>query len=142
MVNTQFAHIGIACENPIEIERFYTKHFGFKRARVVPLGEEQIVFIKSGNVYLELFQAKEESPVPKARKDGPMYPSLRHLAFTVDDVDEKIEEMGDDADVTLGPLDFSDFILGWKGAWLADPEGNIIEISQGYVDEDNPPPLE
>jgi glyoxylase I family protein len=142
MVNTQFVHVGVACEDPIEIEKFYTKHFGFKRARVVPLGEEQIVFIKSDNVYLELFQAKEESPVPKGEKDGPMYPALRHLAFEVDDVEKKIEEMGDDANVTLGPLDFSDFIPGWKGAWLADPEGNIIEINEGYVDEDNPPPLE
>jgi glyoxylase I family protein len=26
-------------------------------------------------------------------------------------------------------------------AWLADPEGNIVELNQGYVDEPNPPAL-
>jgi glyoxylase I family protein len=26
-------------------------------------------------------------------------------------------------------------------AWIADPEGNIVELNQGYVDEADPPPL-
>ena len=43
--------------------------------------------------------------------------------------------------VTLGPLGFDDWIKGWRSAWIADPEGNIIERSQGYQDEANPPPL-
>ncbi len=43
--------------------------------------------------------------------------------------------------VTLGPLDFGAFIPGWRTAWVADPEGNIVEITQGYVDEPNPPAL-
>jgi glyoxylase I family protein len=28
-----------------------------------------------------------------------------------------------------------------KVVWVADPEGNIIELNQGYRDEQNPPPL-
>jgi glyoxylase I family protein len=47
--------------------------------------------------------------------------------------------MGAEARVTLGPLDFGDFIPGWRTAWVADPDGNIVEISQGYTDQDNPP---
>jgi glyoxylase I family protein len=43
--------------------------------------------------------------------------------------------MGNDAVITLGPLSFDDFIPGWKTVWLKDPEGNIVEISQGYQDE-------
>jgi glyoxylase I family protein len=30
-------------------------------------------------------------------------------------------------------MNFDDFIRGWRSVWLADPEGNIIEISQGFV---------
>ncbi len=143
MITTTYAHVGLTCQDPIAIERFYTKYFGFKRARVIPLGNgEQIVFIKSGNVYLELFKAKENSPLPAPENDGYGFPGLRHLAFTVYNVDAKLAELGVDAKITLGPLDFSDFIPGWRGAWIADPEGNIIEISQGYVDQRNPPPLE
>lgn len=141
MVPIKFAHVAMGCDNPIAIEKFYTKHFGFVRARVIPLGAEQIVFIKSGNVYLELFQAKGTPPEPKAGGDGPAYSGLRHLAFQVDSVDDKLKEMGDDAKITLGPLDFNAFIPNWKTVWVADPEGNIIEISQGYVDQENPPAL-
>jgi glyoxylase I family protein len=137
-----FSHMAIACKDPIAVERFYTKHFGFQRARVVPVGQEQVVFIKSGNIYLEIFQAKEEAPVPPAGKDGPWHPGWRHLAFQVDDVDAKVARMGSDAKITLGPLDFDDFIPGWRTVWVADPEGNIVEISQGYVDQENPPPLQ
>jgi glyoxylase I family protein len=134
-----YHHMGISCSDMRATERFYTKYFGFRRARVVPLGDTEIVWIKSGNTYLELFQAEGESPLPVIEADGPKFPGWRHIAFEVEDVDAKLAEMGNDARVTLGPLDFSDFIPGWRGAWIADPDGNIIEISQGYVDQENPP---
>ena len=141
MAALQFSHVAISCKDPLAIERYYSKYFGFQRARVIPLGSDQIVFIKSGTVYLELFTAEGDSPVPAPTNDGPHYPGWRHIAFQVDDVDAKLQEMGADANITLGPLDFNDFIPGWRTVWVADPEGNIVEISQGYVDQDNPPPL-
>ena len=142
MTSSVFAHVGITCKDSIKVEKFYTKYFGFKRARVIPIGgSEQIVFIKSGKLYLELFLAKALSPVPLPEKDGPPYPGLRHLAFKVDNVDAKLAEIGRNAKVTLGPLDFNDVIPGWRAVWVADPEGNIVEISQGYKDEANPPPV-
>ncbi len=141
MTSVEFSHISVACKDPIALERFYTKYLGFKRTRVIPVGEDQIVFIKSGNAYIEIFRASEESSVPTAEKDGPSYPGWRHIAFKVDDIDAKLAEMGDDAKITLGPLEFDDFIPGWRTVWVADPEGNIVEISQGYVDEENPPAL-
>jgi glyoxylase I family protein len=134
-----FSHVAINCENPLATEAFYTRHFGFRRARVIPLGDEQIVFIRSGTMYLEIFRAKGTPPGPPAEKDGPGHRGWRHIAFMVDDVDRKLAEMGADARVTLGPLSFDDFIPGWRTAWLADPEGNIVEISQGFVDQDTPP---
>ncbi|NJP05408.1 MAG: VOC family protein [Chloroflexaceae bacterium] len=134
-----FSHIAIACQHMPTIEQFYSRYFGFRRARVIPVGNEEIIFIKSGDIYLELFQAKEPAPVAPPEKDGPWYPGWRHIAFQVDDVDSKLSEMGSDARVTLGPLDFDDVIPGWRTVWVADPEGNIIEITQGYVDQANPP---
>ena len=135
MIAISFSHVGLNCKDPLMMERFYTKYFGFKRARVVPLGEEQIVFIKSGNYYLELFLAKGEAPLPAPQNDGYGFAGVRHLAFEVDNVDAKLAELGDAVKIMLGPADFSDFIPGWKGAWVSDPEGNIVEISQGYKDE-------
>ena len=140
-----FSQLALTCKDPIATEKFYTKHFGFKRARVAKLPDgDQIVFIKmiDSAFYLELFQAKEESSVPPPTKDGPQYPGVRQLAFKVDSVDAKLAQMGDDAKITLGPLNFDDYIPGWRTVWIADPDGNIVEISQGFVDEDNPPPLD
>ena len=138
MAGAAFSHMGIACKDPLALERFYTRYFGFRRARVIPLEQEQIVFIKSGAMYLEIFQAKQDAPTPPADRDGPVYPGWRHIAFQVDDIAAKLAEMGPDATVTLGPLDFGDFIAGWRTVWVSDPEGNIVEISQGYVDETPP----
>ena len=140
-----FSQVAITCQDAIATEKFYTKHFGFKRARVAKLPDgDQIVFIKMGDsaFYLEIFQAKEKAPIPQASNDGYLFPSVRHLAFKVNDVDAKLAEMGDEANITLGPLNFDDYIPGWRTVWLADPDGRIIEISQGFTDEDNPPPLE
>ena len=138
-----FAHVGLTCKDPIAVERFYAKHFGFKRVRVVPLGDEnQIIFTQSGNLMLEIFKAQEDRPIPQADKDGPAYPGWRHIAFEVPDVEAKLAEMGEDAKINLGPLRFDDFISGWAAVWISDPEGNVIEISQAYKDQENPPALD
>lgn len=140
-----FSQVAITCEDPIATEKYYSKHFGFKRARVAKLPDgAQIVFLKMADsaFYLELFKATEKSPLPPAADDGPQYPSVRHLAFKVDDVDAKLSEMGDEAKITMGPIDFDDYILGWRTVWIADPDGRIVEISQGFTDEDNPQEIE
>ena len=131
-----YAHMGLNCKDMAATEAFYCNHFGFRRVRAIPLGDDQIVFLKAGDVYLELFKAKEESPEPPYTNDGPTYAGFRHIAFTVEDVDATLKSIGSAAEVTLGPLAFDDFIPGWKTAWIKDPDGRIIEISQGYKDAD------
>jgi glyoxylase I family protein len=139
----EFHHVALNCRDQKAIEQYYTKHFGFKRARVVSLGQgKEIVFLKGNGVYLELFHTDESLTLPLPTADGRALPSvIRHLAFKVEDVDAKLSQMGEDGKprVTLGPLSFNDFIPGWRSAWLSDPEGNIVEISQGYVDQQNRP---
>jgi len=136
-----FSHVGISCLDPIVIERFYTKYFGFKRSRVYAPGLDQVVMIKSGSIYLELFKSTKESQVPPPDGSGQDYPGWKHICFLVDDLDAKLSEIGTDAKITLGPVDMGAFILGMKVCWIADPEGNIIELNQGYVDDANPPQL-
>lgn len=130
----QFHHVALNCVDLAATERFYTQHFGFRRARAIPLGpDSQIVFLKLGDAYLELFQVDGARPTPQ--NDGPAAPgAVRHLAFRVADVDATLAAMGNAAQVTLGPLSFDDFIPGWRTAWISDPDGNIVEISQGFVD--------
>lgn len=139
----RFSHIALSCADPIATERWYCAHFGFRRARVIPLGEQQIVFLRNADgVYLELFGAEGDAPTPRPVGDGPHHPGIRHLAFQVESVDAVLAAIGDAAPVTLGPLDFDAFIPGWRTVWVSDPDGNIVEISQGYTDQENPPALE
>ncbi len=142
MASLVFSHMALNCKDMAKIERFYTTYFGFKRARLIPLGNTKIVFLKCGDMYLELFDAEGQNPSELPVADGYHFPGWRHLAFQVDNVDAKLAEIGSAAQVTLGPLDFGDFIPGWYTAWISDPEGNIVEISQGYKDQDNPPALD
>jgi glyoxylase I family protein len=137
----EFSHIALSCRDALATERFYTKHFGFRRARVYLPGPGQVVVIRSGALSLELFPSSEALPATRVLGAGPDYPSVRHFAFLVDDLDAKLAEMGSDARLTLGPLDMGGFIPGMRVAWIADPEENIVELNQGYVDEENPPAL-
>jgi glyoxylase I family protein len=139
-----FSQVALTCKDAIATEKFYTQYFGFRRARVAKLPDgNQIVFLKMADsaFYLELFQASQERPIAPATNDGYPFPSVRHLAFKVSSVDEKLAEIGNAAKVTLGPLNFDDYIPGWRTAWIADPDGTIIELSEGFVDEENPAPL-
>lgn len=138
-----FSHVGLSCKDPIAIEKFYSQYFGFRRAAVFDIGGgNQLVFIRAGDVYLELFPGAAERPIAAPEKDGYAFQGVRHIAFQIDDVDAKLAEIGDAATITLGPLDFDAFIPGWRTVWIADPEGNIVEITQGYKDQANPPALE
>jgi glyoxylase I family protein len=141
MAEIRFHHVSLTCRDPLAVERFYTRHFGFMRARVVRAGETEIVFIRNREMYLELFRATEERPIPEAEGDGHPWPSVRNFSFMVDSVDAKLQEMGADAQVTFGPLSFDDFIPGWRSVWLRDPAGNIVQITQGYADDPCPPAL-
>lgn len=132
-----FHHVALNCQNMAATEAYYIRHFGFKRGRYISLGENKaIVFLSAGDVHLELFDAEGESAYPTIEGDGPHYPGIRHIAFKVDNIDAKLAAMGDEAHITLGPLDFDGFIPGWRTVWVADPDGNIVEISQGYKDQD------
>ena len=132
------SQLAITCQDQDTTEAWYVKHFGFKRARVAELPDgKKIVFIKMADsaFYLELFASDSASPLPPASNDGYTFPGFRHLAFKVENVDRKLAEIGSEAKISLGPLDFDAFIPGWRTVWIIDPDGRIIEISQGFTDQ-------
>jgi glyoxylase I family protein len=141
MAQTVFNHVGVNCNDPLVIERFYTKYFGFKRIRVYLPGPEQVVVIQKGPLALELFKATKPLPVPLPVDSGIEYSGWRHICFEVDNLDETLAMLGDSIRLTQGPVDMGVFVPGMRVCWVADPEGNILELNQGFVAEDNPPPL-
>lgn len=131
----RWSHVGLNCRDQKATEDFYTRHFGFSRARVVEADGVRVVFLRNGPVYLELF-ATDAEPLVTADKDGPAGPgTARHLAFQVDDVDAFLAAARGELEPTLGPLTFDEFIPGWKTVWVSDPDGIVVEVSQGYTDQ-------
>jgi glyoxylase I family protein len=140
--------LALVCGNPLATELFYTKHFGFKRARVYLPGENQVVVLRNGNTYIQIFPAfamrpqcldfeSAPSPYPGGKGAGPLYPGVRKLAFLVDNVERKLAEMGDAAKITQSSR--PGLVPGSKTVWLADPSGNVVELIEGYYDENDPP---
>lgn len=130
----RFAHVALNCRDIATTEEFYRRVFGFERARRLDLGATAIVFLRLGDVRLELFAA--EGTAPTVEGDGAHGAgALRHVAFQTDDVDAFVASLDDPAIITLGPLAFDAFIPGWKTVWLRDPDGVIVEVSQGYHDD-------
>lgn len=123
-------HVGLNCSDPVATERFYTRYFGFARDRILFPGEQQIVFLRSGEFCLELFRAEGNFPAPPPVKDGPTYTGFRHLAFRVADLDAALREIGTDTEITLGPLDLSEQGLSGRIVWLRDPDGRIVELCE------------
>lgn len=132
---TRWSHVGLNCRDQRATEEFYTRWFGFRRARVVEADGVRVVFLRCGDAYLELF-ASNADPAAEAGADGPQNPgTARHLAFQVADVDAFLARAGGALPISLGPLMFEEFIPGWKTVWVTDPDGIVVEVSQGYVDQ-------
>jgi glyoxylase I family protein len=131
----RWSHVALNCRDQAATEAFYSGLFGFRRARVVPLDSGEIVFLRHGEVYLELFASTASSRVQGAA-DGPPDPGvIRHLAFQTDDLDAFLAAAAD-VPVSLGPLSFDAFISGWRSVWLTDPDGLVVEVSEGYRDDE------
>jgi len=134
-LNPHWSHVALNCRDQQATEDSYSKWLGFERARIVPLGEEQIVFLRQGDAYLELFHTTDGA-IHEPMADGPQNAgAVRHIAFQTDDLDAFLMRIGDAVPISLGPLSFDNFIPGWRIVWLIDPDGVIVEVSQGYRDE-------
>jgi glyoxylase I family protein len=132
----RWSHVALNCRDVSATEKFYQEWFGFQRARSVDLGDSAIVFLRRGDAYLELFGASDGTQV-LATADGPKDPgTVRHLAFQTDDLDGFLNRAGD-LPVSLGPLSFEDFLPGWRSVWFTDPDGVIVEVSQGFRDDES-----
>lgn len=132
----RWSHVALNCRDQSATEEFYRRWFGFQRARVVPLGDQEIIFLRRGPAYLELFGSPEPSPVA-AEGDGPPYLGVaRHLAFQTDDLAAFLDRIGDQVPISLGPLAFDAFIPGWRSVWVTDPDGVVVEVSQGFQDQE------
>ncbi len=115
-------HIAILTPDLARLEAFYTQVLGLPVAR--RWDAAGIVFVDAGGVWLELTRldapAGQVGPHPLDHGIG-----VNHLAFRVSDVDIMYKELLRRGVGSLAaPQVFEDLRL----AFLADPDGNVIEL--------------
>jgi len=124
-------HIAFNCKDRIAQERFYTTHFGFARARVFnPGAPGEFVMIRRDETCLELFASADAS-----QRGGEQAVGFKHLAFEVDDLDAMVAALVADGVAVEGIIDCAEHVPGMRVCFFNDPEGNRIELVEGYRDE-------
>ncbi|MDQ0218027.1 VOC family protein [Peribacillus cavernae] len=145
---TRTHHLGLSVRDIDASIRWYEEKLGFKVTKRfafenlsdagVTTREERIdgkfAFLELNGFNIEMIALKDSVPFPykgdpaaKAYMHG-----LAHLCFTVDNVDEVIEELKRrDVEITWEPASFPD--LGIRRSTFSDFEGNQLEIVE-YID--------
>ena len=124
-------HLGINCRDRKAQEAFYTEHLGLKPARVFNRGQAgEFTMLRLGGMCLEFFDAKETQG-----HGGEQPVGFKHLAFEVPDLDAVIAKLNAAGTATGEIIDASKHVPGLRICFFNDPEGNIIELMQGWQDE-------
>jgi glyoxylase I family protein len=128
-----FTHIALNCRDKFALEKFYTKHLGFKRCRTFHRGEPgEFFLLKLGSMRLELFSGEKASD---STKGGEQAVGFKHIAFEVPKLESVLDGLLADG-VDCDPIrDVSHVIPGCRIVFFRDPEGNIIELMENYSDE-------
>ncbi len=126
-------HIAFNCRDMAAQEAFYTKHFGFNRARVFERGTpNEFVMLRLGATCLEFFQTGDDA---KVLAGGEQAVGFKHLAFEVPDIPAAVAALKKDG-IEPGPvIDCGSIVEGMSVCFFDDPEGNIVELMHGFRDE-------
>jgi methylmalonyl-CoA/ethylmalonyl-CoA epimerase len=124
-------HIGISVPNAEESAAWYHKMLGFEIVTRMKQGTEMnIVHIKRGNCYIELFQVAGAKPLPEYRRDPTAdlhVHGLVHFAFQVSDAMAVVKELkSKGAEIVMGPIDNPGIVF----AFVRDNAGNCFELIQ------------
>lgn len=118
-------HIAVICSDYSRSKIFYTDVLGLQAIREVYREERGSwkLDLALGNQYIiELFSF----PAPPPRVSGPEACGLRHLAFSVADIDAAIQQLRQKG-VTAEPVR-TDPHTGQRFTFFADPDGLPLEL--------------
>jgi glyoxylase I family protein len=129
-----FNHIAFNCWDLAAQEAFYTKHFGFQRSRTFNRGKPNEFFLlKLGAMRLELFSTDRGKTAGIQGGEQPI--GLKHLAFDVPKLEPILDALRRDG-IEPDPIIPCPHISPTaRIVFFRDPEGNIIELMEGYEDE-------
>ncbi|MCX6202758.1 MAG: VOC family protein [Bacteroidetes bacterium] len=120
-------HIAIICSNYEKSKFFYTNVLGFTILREVYREERQsykLDLALNGHYIIELFSF----PNSPARPSRPESCGLRHLAFSVENIQEAVNALSTKG-VIMEPIRIDEF-TNKQFTFFADPDGLPIELYQ------------
>ena len=118
-------HIAIICSNYNKSKHFYTEILGFTIQKETFRQERQsykLDLALNGRYIIELFSF----PNPPKRPSRPESTGLRHLAFSVTNIDQAIMELSDKG-VVCEPIR-TDEITGKRFTFFSDPDHLPLEL--------------
>ena len=129
-----FNHIALNCRDKLAQEKFYIKHFGFQRCRTFNRGRPNEFFLlKLGSMRLELFG---NGNATESDRGGEQAVGFKHFAFEIPKLEPFIDALRADG-VDIDPIREVPFLApGARIVFFRDPEGNIVELMEGYRDEE------
>ena len=127
-----FQHMAFKCKELKKTEAFYTKHFGFKRARVFNAGKpDEFLLLRLDKVCIELFPTKDTQDLKQTAQ--PL--GFQHMAFEVGNIEEALKSLNADGVKTDDIIDCGKIIPGMRICFFNDPDGNRLELMEGYKDQ-------
>lgn len=125
-----FQHVALNCRDLERSRAFYEKHFGFKLARIFKEGEPDMFYmLRLGEARLELFTAD----APGRAGEQPV--GFKHMAFEVPDLEAAIAALEADGIEPDPIIDCAHVVEGMRICFFDDPDGNRLELMQGYADQ-------
>lgn len=117
-------HIALICSDYDRSRAFYRDILGLRVIREVWRAERQSwkCDLDAGNAQIELFSF----PAPPARPSRPEACGLRHLAFTVADIDAEVAQLAT-AGVQCEPIRIDEY-TGQRFTFFTDPDGLPLEL--------------
>jgi catechol 2,3-dioxygenase-like lactoylglutathione lyase family enzyme len=118
-------HIGITCGDLERSKAFYAA-LGFEPVSEMPLPDKTLVFMRLGELQVELFGY--HAPVAEAPAVGRAR-GFKHLALECEDIDAAYRNLreagviGPEIEMTITPS-------GWRLLFFPDPDGMEIEIKE------------
>lgn len=130
-----FTHIAINCWDLAAQEAFYMKIFGMKRSRTFNRGKpDEFFMLKLGAMRLELFHSDREKSAGMQGEEQPI--GFKHLAFDVPKLEPVIEALRAEGIEPDKIINCDHVTPGLRIVFFRDPEGNILELMEGYKDEE------
>jgi catechol 2,3-dioxygenase-like lactoylglutathione lyase family enzyme len=139
---TSFVHVGLVVEDLEETVRFLALlglecgapavYDGDWIDRIIALEnvtvEVVMVRLPDGSDVLEVVCFHSPSDDPHGAAPGVNRPGLRHIAFTVDDVNSVVERIRDAGWATVGEI--VDYEGVYRLCYVRGPEGLIVELAE------------